>query len=57
MKRSLTGGKLDEGPHSQMSALSGYLTEVTNNERVRETRAWKKFIRVRGDDLSSVRVS
>jgi len=57
VKRSLTGGKLDEGPHSQMSALSGYLTEVTNNERVRETRAWKKFIRVRGDDLSSVRVS
>ncbi|KAL7412138.1 hypothetical protein BDY24DRAFT_110173 [Mrakia frigida] len=56
VKRSITGGKLDEGPHSQMSALSGYLTEVANNERVRETRAWKKFIRVRGDDLSSVRV-
>ena len=54
---SLSSGKLDEGAPSQMSALSAYLTEVANDERVRETKVWKKFIRVRADDLSSVRVS
>ncbi|KAG2141004.1 hypothetical protein DEU56DRAFT_734730 [Suillus clintonianus] len=36
--------------------LAAYLTTISNEPTFRQTRAWKRFVRVRTDDLESVRV-
>lgn len=41
---------------SPMVALSVYLTSLGNYPAVQEQRVWKRFLRVRADDMSSVRV-
>ncbi|KAG8219318.1 kinase-like domain-containing protein [Butyriboletus roseoflavus] len=38
-----------------MTALAAYLTTVSNDPSLRQTRAWKRFVHVRTDDLQSVR--
>ncbi|EIN14271.1 hypothetical protein PUNSTDRAFT_80494 [Punctularia strigosozonata HHB-11173 SS5] len=38
------------------SSLASYLTVVANDGALRSTRPWKRFFRVRTDDLESVRV-
>ncbi|KAF7302899.1 hypothetical protein MKEN_01252200 [Mycena kentingensis (nom. inval.)] len=38
------------------TALAAYLTTVSNNPAMRQARMWKRFVRVRTDDLESVRV-
>ncbi|KAF9260848.1 hypothetical protein L218DRAFT_871465 [Marasmius fiardii PR-910] len=43
-------------PSAQSTALASYLTAVSNMVGVRQTRVWKRFVRVRTDDLESVRV-
>ncbi|KAJ7762342.1 kinase-like protein [Mycena maculata] len=44
-------------PTSQpVSALAAYLTTVSNAPAMRQARPWKRFVRVRTDDLESVRV-
>ncbi|KIJ66516.1 hypothetical protein HYDPIDRAFT_174586 [Hydnomerulius pinastri MD-312] len=42
--------------NSTMTALAAYLTTISNEPSLRQTRAWKRFVRVRTDDLESVRV-
>ncbi|EGN93717.1 hypothetical protein SERLA73DRAFT_163458 [Serpula lacrymans var. lacrymans S7.3] len=42
--------------NSPITALAAYLTTVSNESSVRQSRAWKRFVRVRTDDLESVRV-
>lgn len=37
-------------------ALSTYFTTLANDKNVRVTRSWKRFVRVRTDDLESTRV-
>ncbi|KAG9041974.1 hypothetical protein FS837_011510 [Tulasnella sp. UAMH 9824] len=39
-----------------ITALAAYLTAVANDSKLRGSRPWKRFIRVRTDDLESVRV-
>ncbi|CAG7853914.1 Serine/threonine-protein kinase LATS1; AltName: Full=Large tumor suppressor homolog 1; AltName: Full=WARTS protein kinase [Serendipita indica DSM 11827] len=46
---------LDAEP-SATTALAAYLTTLSNDKAVRTTRAWKRFVRVRTDDLESTRV-
>ncbi|KAL0575764.1 hypothetical protein V5O48_006207 [Marasmius crinis-equi] len=43
-------------PSAQSTALASYLTSVSNMVGMRQTRVWKRFVRVRTDDLESVRV-
>ena len=43
-------------PTPSLSALSSYLTTVSNDPKLRTSRAWKRFVRVRADDLESARV-
>ncbi|KAL0068492.1 hypothetical protein AAF712_004570 [Marasmius tenuissimus] len=43
-------------PSAQSTALASYLTTVSNMVGMRQTRVWKRFVRVRTDDLESVRV-
>ncbi|KAJ6489628.1 hypothetical protein C8R47DRAFT_1177224 [Mycena vitilis] len=38
------------------SAIAAYLTTVSNTPAMRQARVWKRFVRVRTDDLESVRV-
>ncbi|KAG8745032.1 hypothetical protein FRC10_009006 [Ceratobasidium sp. 414] len=46
----------DDGPTEQtMPALAAYLTLVGNHPVFRHSRAWRRFVRVRTDDLESVR--
>ncbi|KIJ13756.1 hypothetical protein PAXINDRAFT_80186 [Paxillus involutus ATCC 200175] len=42
--------------NTTMTALAAYLTTVSNEPSLRQTRSWKRFVRVRTDDLESVRV-
>ncbi|KAF9225249.1 hypothetical protein BS17DRAFT_778355 [Gyrodon lividus] len=41
--------------NTTMAVLAGYLTTISNEPSLRQTRAWKRFVRVRTDDLESVR--
>lgn len=39
-----------------ITKLAAYLTTIANDQIHRQTRVWKRFVRVRTDDLESVRV-
>ncbi|KAI0701269.1 hypothetical protein C8T65DRAFT_656629 [Cerioporus squamosus] len=39
-----------------ITGLAAYLTSLANDSTLRQSRAWKRFVRVRTDDLQSVRV-
>ncbi|KAI0830874.1 kinase-like protein [Trametes gibbosa] len=39
-----------------ITGLAAYLTSIANDSNLRQSRAWKRFVRVRTDDLQSVRV-
>ncbi|KAI0358769.1 Pkinase-domain-containing protein [Trametes cingulata] len=39
-----------------ITGLTAYLTTIANDSTLRQSRAWKRFVRVRTDDLQSVRV-
>ncbi|KAG1742786.1 uncharacterized protein EDB91DRAFT_1128111 [Suillus paluster] len=41
---------------NMVTSLAAYLTTISNEPTFRQTRAWKRFVRVRTDDLESVRV-
>ena len=41
--------------NTTMTALAAYLTTISNDPLLRQTRAWKRFVHVRTDDLQSVR--
>ncbi|KAG8895067.1 hypothetical protein FRB99_000773, partial [Tulasnella sp. 403] len=41
---------------STTTALAAYLTTVSNDPKLRTSRVWKRFVRVRSEDLQSVRV-
>lgn len=43
-------------PSATSTALAAYLTTISNLPQVRTDRVWKRFVRVRTDDLESVRV-
>ncbi|KXN84985.1 hypothetical protein AN958_11830 [Leucoagaricus sp. SymC.cos] len=42
-------------PSTTSTGLAAYLTTVSNSSTLRQTRVWKRFVRVRTDDLESVR--
>ena len=42
--------------NSIAASLAAYLTTIANDPSIRQTRVWKRFVRVRTDDLQSVRV-
>lgn len=46
----------EEATTSPVAALSVFLTILANEQAVRESKVWRRFLRVRGDDMSSVRV-
>ena len=39
-----------------ITSLAAYLTSLANDTTLRQSRAWKRFVRIRTDDLQSVRV-
>ena len=41
---------------NMITSLAAYLTTIANESTFRQARAWKRFVRVRTDDLESVRV-
>ncbi|KAI6133719.1 hypothetical protein EV401DRAFT_2064725 [Pisolithus croceorrhizus] len=41
--------------NTMMTSLAAFLTTIANEPTLRQTRAWKRFVRVRTDDLESVR--
>lgn len=41
--------------NTMMTSLAAFLTTIANEPALRQTRAWKRFVRVRTDDLESVR--
>ncbi|KIY66897.1 hypothetical protein CYLTODRAFT_397962 [Cylindrobasidium torrendii FP15055 ss-10] len=43
-------------PTVNSTALAAYLTTLSNTQGLRQARHWRRFIRVRADDLESVRV-
>ncbi|KAF9055771.1 hypothetical protein BJ165DRAFT_1398570 [Panaeolus papilionaceus] len=43
-------------PSATATALAAYLTTLSNVLQIRSERTWKRFVRVRTDDLESVRV-
>lgn len=43
-------------PSTTSTGLAAYLTTVSNTATLRQARIWKRFVRVRTDDLESVRV-
>lgn len=49
---------LSTGTHanSTITGLASYLTSISNEPSLRQSRSWKRFVRVRTDDLESVRV-
>ncbi|KAJ7508486.1 kinase-like protein [Mycena galericulata] len=47
---------LDTPPSQPVSSLAAYLTTISNTPAMRQARPWKRFVRVRTDDLESVRV-
>ncbi|KDN44805.1 hypothetical protein RSAG8_05278, partial [Rhizoctonia solani AG-8 WAC10335] len=48
-------GAMEDGTEQTMPALAAYLTLVGNHPIFRHSRAWRRFVRVRTDDLQSVR--
>ncbi|KAG6334654.1 hypothetical protein ID866_4436 [Astraeus odoratus] len=48
-------GTLSADKNSMMTSLAAYLTTIANEPTLRQTHAWKRFVRVRTDDLESVR--
>jgi hypothetical protein len=42
-------------PSATSTGLAAYLTTISNSPTLRQTRVWKRFVRVRTDDLESVR--
>ncbi|THH30223.1 hypothetical protein EUX98_g3957 [Antrodiella citrinella] len=42
--------------NATVTALAAYLTSLANELTIRPSRTWKRFVRVRTDDLQSVRV-
>ncbi|KAH7911592.1 hypothetical protein BJ138DRAFT_1085310 [Hygrophoropsis aurantiaca] len=42
--------------NSAITGLASYLTSISNEPALRQARGWKRFVRVRTDDLESVRV-
>ena len=42
--------------NSAITGLASYLTTISNESTLRHSRHWKRFVRVRTDDLESVRV-
>ncbi|TFK24257.1 hypothetical protein FA15DRAFT_592732 [Coprinopsis marcescibilis] len=43
-------------PSATSTAIAAYLTTISNSSDLRKDRVWKRFVRVRTDDLESVRV-
>ncbi|KNZ76335.1 RAC family serine/threonine-protein kinase like protein [Termitomyces sp. J132] len=43
-------------PSANSTGLASYLTAISNTAGLRSARVWKRFVRVRTDDLESVRV-
>lgn len=43
-------------PSANSTAIAAYLTTISNIIALRQARVWKRFVRVRTDDLESVRV-
>ncbi|KAJ7082529.1 kinase-like protein [Mycena crocata] len=43
-------------PNSSSTGVAAYLTTISNTPAMRQARVWKRFVRVRTDDLESVRV-
>jgi hypothetical protein len=43
-------------PSGNSTAVAAYLTTISNTPAMRQARVWKRFVRVRTDDLESVRV-
>jgi serum/glucocorticoid-regulated kinase 2 len=54
----LDSSTLTSGTHanSTVTGLASYLTSISNEPTLRQARHWKRFVRVRPDDLESVRV-
>lgn len=42
-------------PSANSTALASYFTTISNTSALRQARVWKRFVRVRTDDLESVR--
>lgn len=42
--------------NATVTSLAAYLTSLANDSTIRQSRTWKRFVRVRTDDLQSVRV-
>jgi serum/glucocorticoid-regulated kinase 2 len=56
---SFTASNLDNSainPSANSTAIAAYLTTISNIVALRQARVWKRFVRVRTDDLESVRV-
>jgi hypothetical protein len=56
---SFTASNLDSSaasPSANSTAIAAYLTTISNIVALRRARVWKRFVRVRTDDLESVRV-
>ncbi|OSD01215.1 hypothetical protein PYCCODRAFT_1445901 [Trametes coccinea BRFM310] len=47
---------LEASNNKVITGLAAYLTTLANDSTLRQARAWKRFVRVRTDDLQSVRV-
>ncbi|KAF8527446.1 hypothetical protein BU17DRAFT_39852 [Hysterangium stoloniferum] len=43
-------------PSAAATSLASYLTAVSNSPSIRTARPWRRFVRVRTDDLESVRI-
>ncbi|KAG5642392.1 hypothetical protein DXG03_002850 [Asterophora parasitica] len=43
-------------PSATSTGIASYLTTISNAAGIRQARVWKRFVRVRTDDLESVRV-
>lgn len=43
-------------PSANSTGVAAYLTTISNTPSLRQARVWKRFVRVRTDDLESVRV-
>ncbi|KAJ6520464.1 hypothetical protein C8R45DRAFT_807538 [Mycena sanguinolenta] len=50
------GTTVTPAPSGNSTAVAAYLTTISNTPAMRQARVWKRFVRVRTDDLESVRV-
>ncbi|KAK2461394.1 hypothetical protein APHAL10511_005857 [Amanita phalloides] len=53
---SMDTSSLLASPSATSTGIAAYLTAVSNQPSLRHERVWKRFVRVRTDDLESVRV-